>query len=158
MNIRLIDTTIMLNLLGVPKRNKDEKEVREEFKRVLAKGETLILPIATIIETGNEIAKINGSQRYEIVSKFSEYLKKTSKGEAPWKPELTMINLEDLIYFAENYTSFASTGIGLGDLSIIRTFERCKEKLQVDSIMIWSTDKHLQGYKEESVYKHRRRK
>ena len=59
MNVRLIDTSIMLNLLEVPKRCNDKDQVQEELKKALQNNDTLILPVATIIETGNAIAKIS---------------------------------------------------------------------------------------------------
>lgn len=158
MNIRLIDTSIMLNLLGVPKRNSQEKEIREEFLRVIKTEETLILPMATIIETGNEIARISGSRKREIAVRFADYLRKTANGEAPWSPELTEIKMEDLKFFADEFVSSATIGVGMGDLSIIRTYEKCRAVLPADRIMIWSTDKHLSSYKEEKVYSLKRRK
>mgnify|MGYP002315615619 CR=1 FL=1 len=75
MNIRFIDTSVMMNLLEVPGRCSDSQMIKEEFRQVLDNKEVLILPIATIIETGNHIAHINnGNSRRTIASKFGEFL------------------------------------------------------------------------------------
>lgn len=86
MNVRFIDTSVMTNMLEIPGRCKDVKSVQEELKKVIEAKEVLILPIATIIETGNHIAHIdNGNIRRTIAQKFGEYLRKTAEGEAPWQ-------------------------------------------------------------------------
>jgi len=83
MNICIIDTTIMLNLLEVPERSQDKDDVKKQFAKILETKDTLVLPLATMIETGNQIAQITGSKRYDIASKFQEYLMKTADGLAP---------------------------------------------------------------------------
>ena len=67
MNIRFIDTSILLNILDIPGRNADKDMVTKEFKQIIKDpNQTLILPLATIIETGNHIAHIsNGCVRRE---------------------------------------------------------------------------------------------
>ena len=57
---------------------------------------------------------------------------------------------KELKYLADNIENYASLGIGLGDLSIIYSYEEYKNNMPaIGTIMIWSTDKHLSGYKEE---------
>lgn len=71
MNVRFIDTSVMLNLLEVPEMCSKAKEVKEQWKEVLRTEEVLILPVATIIETGNHIAHIsNGNVRRTIARKI----------------------------------------------------------------------------------------
>ena len=50
MNVRFIDTSIMLNFLEVPGRCAEKERVKEEWRFILEKKETLIMPIATIID------------------------------------------------------------------------------------------------------------
>lgn len=157
MNIRLIDTSIMLNLLEVPQRCDYKREVKNELIKAIQDDDRFILPVATIIETGNAIAQINGNKRHDIAEKFALYLSKTAEGKAPWSCDSTEISKEDLIYYAENYVSNAVSGVGMGDLSIIRTYEKCKESLIVGRIMIWSMDAHLSCYQENEVFNTRRK-
>ena len=64
MNVRFIDTSIIMNLLEIPEKCQDMEIVKNEFNKAIETGDTLILPVSTIIESGNHIAHIgNGSIR-----------------------------------------------------------------------------------------------
>lgn len=161
MNVRFIDTSILLNILDVPDRNQNKDEVIEEFKSLIeGRTETLILPLATIIETGNHIAHIgNGSIRREKANLLSQFLLRTANGEAPWEYYGKELSADDLIHIANNFPDMAMAQCtGIGDLSIIRAFEKYKETVPaIGTIMIWSIDVHLQSYKEEMTGRKRRR-
>ncbi len=160
MNVRFIDTSIMTNLLDIPSHNENRDSVKREFKIICSDpAETLILPTATIIETGNHIAQINnGNVRRNRAEKFSEYLLKTAQGEAPWTYQGYDLTTEDLVYLSGSIVEYATRGISLGDLSIIKQYEKYKAKVpSIGRIMIWCLDGHLKGYYEEDVSMHRRR-
>ena len=54
--VHFVDTSILCCLLRVPKFCDDKYlEVKEELIGIINRDETLILPIASIIETGNHI-------------------------------------------------------------------------------------------------------
>ncbi len=55
--ISIIDTSVFLNLLDVPNRNGEREQVYQAFSEYVELGATFILPMATIIETGNHIAR-----------------------------------------------------------------------------------------------------
>ena len=69
MNVRFIDTSIMTNLLGVPGKCDKRNQVLQEWQQVLNANETLIMPIATIIETGNHIAHIASGEVRRTVTR-----------------------------------------------------------------------------------------
>lgn len=162
MNVRFIDTSVMMNLLEVPGRCADSQMIKEEFKQTIDNKEFLILPIATIIETGNHIAHIsNGNSRRTIASKFGEFLRKTAEGEAPWQLYGIELDKEGLLYLADHIEEYSIQEVGVGDMSIIHAYEQYKSNTPgIGRIMIWSTDTHLQGYIEENVSEttHRRRR
>lgn len=60
--ICLIDTTIFLEILDVPRKATRHEHMILELQRKMEDGETLFLPMATILETGNHIAQ-NGDGR-----------------------------------------------------------------------------------------------
>lgn len=73
MDVHFIDTSVFLNILNVPGRNEKHREIMQELKDLLGhkNANVLILPFATIIETGNHIAHCdNGSQRRRAAEKF----------------------------------------------------------------------------------------
>jgi predicted nucleic acid-binding protein len=63
MNVRFIDTSIMANLLKIPHKSQNHDKIKREFIKAINTGDTLILPISTIIETGNHIAHIEKTRQ-----------------------------------------------------------------------------------------------
>ena len=159
MNVKFIDTSVMLNLLEVPDKCGDKEIVKEQWRKSLEANDVLILPVATIIETGNHIAHIkDGHKRRSIAEKFGKFLKKTAEEEAPWSLYGTAMDKEILMYLAQNIGEYATRQIGIGDMSIIYSFEQYKNEVPaIGTIMIWSTDAHLQGYRVDNMYLTRRR-
>lgn len=160
MNVRFIDTSIMLNLLEVPKHCQDKEKVKAEWKKVLNNNETLIMPIATIIETGNHIAHISeGSARRDITLRFQEFLQKTADSEAPWELYGAGLNAEEIRYLADHLMEYTQDNVGIGDMTIIYAYQKyIEEKPAIGTIMIWSMDHHLASYREDNVSMRRRRK
>lgn len=160
MNVRFIDTSIMCNLLEVPKMCDDKEEVKQEWKEVLERKETLIMPLATIIETGNHIAHIpDGNSRRAVSLRFKEFLEKTAESKAPWTLYGNALDSKEIKYIAENLDQFTLRGTGIGDMTIIYAYEKyLKEGPAIGTIMIWSKDGHLSTYRQENVCMQRRRK
>lgn len=157
MNVRFIDTSILVNLLDVPNMNQDAERVKQELKEAVVSGDTLILPLATIVETGNHIAHVKGD-RFTLGEKFAQCLVKTANDEAPWKFNGQQWSKEDLLYMAKQVPDFAAMGIGVGDISIIKEYENFKERTPgIGHIMIWSMDDHLQAYEEDMTTVSRRK-
>ena len=93
----------MANMLKIPGKCKDAERIQDEFKQVIEAEEVLILPIATVIETGNHIAHISdGHIRRTIAKRFGEYLRKTAEGEAPWQLYGVELDKEGLLYLADH--------------------------------------------------------
>lgn len=85
--ICLIDTTIMVEILNVPRKAGLHKEVLSELETKIQNKETLFLPMATILETGNHIAQNgDGNQRRNCAQKFVDQVQKALNGESPFKP------------------------------------------------------------------------
>ena len=56
--IVLIDTSIYLNVLDVPDRNQERATVLDIFKQRVKNGDHFLLPMVSILETGNHIAHL----------------------------------------------------------------------------------------------------
>ena len=75
-SICFIDTSVFLNLLNVPNRNQDHEKVSQDFHSYDELKFTLLLPMATIIETGNHIAQNgDGNIRRQTAQRFVEEVK-----------------------------------------------------------------------------------
>lgn len=154
MNVYFIDTSVFVNILDVPKMNNERKEVMHRLKELITgEGNALILPFATIIETGNHIAHCaNGNERRRAAERFKDYIIKMINEEAPWKYYGEQFGIEDLKIMCENFPDMAMKGEGIGDLSIIQAYEKYKStSVSVSHICIWSLDNHLSSYSEDLI-------
>lgn len=64
MNICLVDTSIFVEILNVPGKSNQHASVLSDLESKIKAGEKLMLPMATIFETGNHIGQCgDGAQR-----------------------------------------------------------------------------------------------
>lgn len=152
--IVLIDTSVLLNLLLVTGRNQDAAQVESEFCQLVDQGAEMLLPFAAVVETGNHIAKVaDGNRRRQHGNELLTLVRDSVAGKAPWQP----IGLPSLAEFAAWLESFPghvqrsksvdkpNEGGSLGDLLILKDFERtCSLHPRAD-VRIWSLDKDLQA-------------
>jgi hypothetical protein len=150
-SICLIDTSILLEILDIPTKATQKVAIIQSLKDKRNINETLFLPMTTIIETGNHIAQNgDGRQRRDRAEKFIDMINKALIGEAPFKP-LNFLSSEQLNLWLHEFPEYAATGTGIGDLSIIKDWERQKELNPRKRVYIWSLDTHLQGYEQLST-------
>ena len=87
MSMVLIDTSVFCNVEPVPGRDQNHQAVTEELERLIKGGSTLLLPMTSVLETGNHIAHLdNGSERRKTAAKFCKLVKDAIDGIAPWTP------------------------------------------------------------------------
>lgn len=161
MNVHFIDTSVLVNILDIPNMNSHREMVIEEYKRLQdSKINTLLLPLATIIETGNHIAHIpNGTIRRSKGKFMAEMLKDMANGNAPWDYYEGEITRDDLLYFSKEFPDMAMKETGIGDLSIISAYNKYKEAVPaIGLIRIWSLDAHLAVYEEQMTMRRRRKR
>lgn len=153
-SICLIDTSIFLNLLDVPNRNESKEKVFEDFETYINAGCTFLLPMATILETGNHIAKNgDGNIRRTTAQRFVEAAKAAFSGEAPWSP-IDFPTTKEILTWLETFPDKAgsnkapdkSEGTSFGDLSIIQEFDKACNRFSMSEVFIWSLDSDLQNY------------
>ena len=69
----LIDTTIFAEILNIPGMTSRRDEIFESLQQKIDANESLFLPMATILETGNHIAQNgDGVQRRKCAERFVE--------------------------------------------------------------------------------------
>ena len=144
--IRIVDTTVLCNLLGVPHRNQQEARARDELARALEDGDRLLLPIAAIYETGNHIAHSGtGGERRAAALRFVDMVRQAIEGSLPFTPTPTQAH-DAFVRWLDLFPDRAMEGIGLGDLSIIQVWEEQCALNMGRRVVIWSYDHHLAGY------------
>ena len=153
-SICLMDTSIFLNILNVPNRNQDRQQVLQDFQTYSEAGCTFILPMATIIETGNHIAQNgDGNIRRETAKRFVAEIKAAFNGEAPWRSSQFPDTGEILLWLdkfpdlaGKNKAPDKSEGTSFGDLSIIQEFDKLFNLFPMSEVFIWSIDRDLQNH------------
>ncbi len=144
--ICIIDTTIFLEILNVPNKSSYHRRTIGELKTKLSSGEFLFLPMATIIETGNHIAQNgDGTRRRSAAELFVAQIKDALDGNSPFTP-IDFLSSEKLKKWLCEYPDSAMRGTGIGDLSIIKDWERQCDLHKAMRVYIWSLDNHLSAF------------
>ncbi|HGO6126408.1 hypothetical protein [Burkholderia cepacia] len=126
--VLIIDTSVLCCLLQVP--GKDEAgpvEDRWSFRRISelleaekAQKSTFVLPMATLIETGNHIAQAN-ALRFEGAQKLAGYLREAANAQSPWAAftdQSPLWQAENLIKLADSWPVLAANHTSIGDATI----------------------------------------
>jgi hypothetical protein len=124
--VLIIDTSVLCCLLSIPGKetcgsadNRWDK-ARVEALLVNEKGSTLVLPLATIIETGNHISQASGD-RFTVANEFAKYLSATAEGASPWAAfteQAVLWSSEKLVDLARDWPALAAAQISIGDATI----------------------------------------
>ena len=153
-SICLIDTSIFLEILNVPNYNQHRESVLEDFETYFQAGCTFLLPMATILETGNHIAQNgDGTLRRKTAIHFVEQVKAAFTGEAPWRPT-PFPNTAEILLWIDQFPDLAGKnkaplkleGTSFGDLSIIQEFHKSCNLFSMSEVFIWSLDSDLKNY------------
>lgn len=144
--VAIVDTSIFCNVLNIPNMNSERERVMQQLEEFLKNETSLLLPMAAVYETGNHIAQIsNGGNRRRFAEAFIQQVKKAMTGEAPWQV-MQLPTTEEIGEWLSGFPDSAMRGAGMGDLSIIKEWEKFKGKVPDCRVFIWSLDKDLQGY------------
>lgn len=146
MSICLLDTTVFVEILDVPNLNDHRAELVLLLKQKIKDRESLLLPLATILETGNHIAQNgDGGQKRKTAVRFVEQVSLALDGASPFEPIL-FHDHGDIAKWLENFPDYAMGSKSLGDLSIIQDWERMCAIAKKRRVYIWSLDEHLASY------------
>lgn len=164
--VLIIDTSILCVYLKVPHMddcgsNGDKwnyERVTEKINTEIAQNSLLVLPLATLIETGNHIAQAHG-ERYIPAMELSKIIVKVATEEEPWAAFTFQSKLwseENLVKLAEKWPKLAASGLSIGDTTIKDVAEfYMKAGYQVE---ILTGDEGLKAYEPKQVIVPRRRK
>ncbi|MEM8642418.1 MAG: hypothetical protein AAGG51_26915 [Cyanobacteria bacterium P01_G01_bin.54] len=127
-----------------------------EFQELIAADAMLILPMATIYETGNYIARLSdGDQRREFATIFANEVRRAINGESPWQV-LQAPQIEEIRAWLDKFPYFAGKTVSLADLSMIKDWEKARAREQEAKrhpntrVFIWSLDRQdLSAYDDQ---------
>ena len=126
--ILILDTSVLCCWLQVPGKEEsgpsndrwNHDRIDGLLKQERAKGSTFVLPIATLIETGNHIAQA-ASQRFERASSLAAYLREAADAQSPWAAftdQSPLWEAENLRTLADSWPQLACAGTSIGDATI----------------------------------------
>ena len=126
--ILILDTSVLCCWLKVPGRDEaGPVHDRWDYARINAllesereKNSTFVLPIATLIETGNHIAHAP-AQRFERANELANYLREAADAQSPWAAftdQSPLWQSENLRSLAETWPALAAGGTSIGDHTI----------------------------------------
>ena len=127
--VLVIDTSVLCVWLKVPGKETcgssnalityDIVAKKIELERTM--GTTFILPLATIIETGNHVARSSGDRKF-LGEEFARIMIDSADENSPWAAFTEQSNLwnpENLKKLAEKWKETVVAGQALGDASIV---------------------------------------
>lgn len=152
-SVVFVDTSVMCNLTRVPFLDQDAEQIISEMsRRTREDGALFILPITTVIETGNHIAQVkDGHKRRTTAERFVGFLEFIIAGKTPWALHDVAWNkefLQMLIDGAGSGVSFldqSSAKVGAGDLCILAERDQYTQRTGVQAT-IWTLDTALDSY------------
>ncbi len=154
-NILIMDTSMLCCWIDVPGKNTcgptedqwDHNRVDQFLQNKIQEGATLVLPLATIIETGNHIAQ-SAHSRYECARKLADIMKKAADNETPWaafSDQSSLWTKESLKKLAEEWPNQAAQHISIGDATIINVAEHYAKSDSFD-VEILTGDEGLKSF------------
>jgi hypothetical protein len=126
--VLIIDTSILCVWLDIPgmdscgpDNNKwDKLRVNEKIQSETQKGTTFVLPLASIIETGNHIAQAAHSRK-ERGDALADLMRKSADQQTPWAAfadQTILWSPEKLKSLANIWPELAAHKLSLGDTTI----------------------------------------
>lgn len=126
--VLILDTSVLCCWLQVPGKeeagpvndrwNHDRINVLLEQERI--KESTFVLPIATLIETGNHIAQAP-NHRFKCASSLAGYLRQAADAQSPWAAftdQSPLWQSDNLRTLAATWPKLANGGTSIGDHTI----------------------------------------
>jgi len=152
--VLVLDTSILCCWLRVPGKDTagptDDLWDHDRINGLLATekdaGSTFVLPIASLIETGNHISQSKGNC-YQLAKKLTKCLTESITSKSPWAAFTDQSSLWEaakLQELADNWPSLAAGGTSIGDATIKNVAEYYSSAGY--TVEILTGDKGLKAY------------
>ena len=126
--ILVLDTTVLCCWLRVPGKDTagpagdlwDFQRIDKLLSIERSQGSTFVLPMATLIETGNHISQCTGD-RYQLAGNLCLCLSSAALAESPWtafSDQSYLWDMDGLQKLAQEWPRLAAAGLSIGDTTI----------------------------------------
>lgn len=127
-HVLIIDTSVLCCWLRVAGKETagpdgdqwDHQRISTLIEQERENQSTFVLPIATLIETGNHIAKA-GERRYECANELANHLRAAADAQSPWAAftdQSPLWETHALRTLADSWPDLAAGGLSIGDATI----------------------------------------
>lgn len=149
--VTFIDTSVLCELLDVPGKSRGDGVVREEFYERVADGERFVLPMTTVIETGNHIAQASGDRR-AAAQRLADFVAAAAADRPPFTSNQVAWDIEFLLELlrgdstGQTLVDLAGNGMmGTGDVAILVERDRyvASSALGRERVRIWTLEAML---------------
>lgn len=126
--VLVLDTSVLCCLLSVPGKETagplddrwDQQRISDLLEAEEKRGSIFVLPLATIIETGNHVAQTNGD-RFKLATDFGQLISKSASATSPWAAfadQSILWGPQRLLVLADTWPPLAAGQTSLGDATI----------------------------------------
>lgn len=151
--VTFIDTSVLVEVLKVPGMCQHHVEITTQLRDRIGARESMILPTAAIIETGNHIAQVaNGGARRLLGVALVKLLQAAIADNPPWTLNGASWDSELLSAICDGargcppLPEMLSQQVGVGDVSILAEAEAYEGRVASVSVAIWTLDAGLAAY------------
>ena len=145
-DIVIVDSSVLLNVLNIPGFNQDRADVLQEFELLVNAGDHLLLPMATVLETGDHVADLSdGRERRRHAERFRDRIFEALRGEAPWTP-IEFPEPSRLLTWLADFPDMAMRELGVSDVSIIDEWQRACARHPRQRVYVWTLHGQLRSY------------
>jgi hypothetical protein len=126
--VLIIDTSVLCCWLKIPGMGEagpaNDRWTYDRISQLLAEerrsSSTFVLPIATLIETGNHIAQAP-EHRFDRATELAKHLKEAADAVSPWAAfteQAPLWQTDNLMTLADLWPELAAGGLSIGDATI----------------------------------------
>jgi hypothetical protein len=146
-DIVIVDTNVFVCILDLPGEDTTRRDdVMAEFRDSIRRGDFLLLPISSIIETGNWVARVSDGQlRRKHAARFVKEVLRSLRGESPFRA-IQLLDNEELLKWIAEFPEYAMRDLEMADFTLIKEAERQRVQNPHRRVRIWSLDGGLAGY------------
>ncbi len=142
-----VDTSVLCELLEVPGKSSPERAaaLKQEADRRYRDGERFVIPITTVIETGNHIAQADGN-RFEVAGRLVRLLQLAVAEQSPWRVLQTTLGPEFLSSLCagdstgQSLPALAAARVGAGDIALLVERDQLLAGSAAASVQVWTLD------------------
>lgn len=124
----IFDTSVLCCWLKVPGKDTcgpqnnqwNFEKIRRKIEDEKKNSSIFVLPLATIIETGNHISQV-AADRHALAAALADLIKKTATETEPWaafSQQSTLWEKENLQKLADTWPALAAQRLSIGDATI----------------------------------------